>query len=129
MLIWTHTHICTHNGILVIKKWNLFFCNVNGPREYSVQFSSVAILLVEPQSSHQFTGDFSWKPSLTPQTGFLCWIFSPFGACCCSVTQLSDFLQPHGLQRARPPCLHYVSEFAQTHIHWVNDAIITICNK
>ena len=35
----------------------------------------------------------------------------------CSVTTvMSDFLQPHGLQHASP-FLHYLLEFAQTHVH------------
>ena len=38
----------------------------------------------------------------------------------CSVPVLHDSLQPYRLQHAR---LHYLSEFAQTHVHWVNDAI------
>ena len=37
----------------------------------------------------------------------------------CSV--LSDSLQPHGLQQARLPVLHYLPEFAKTHVHWVSD--------
>ena len=32
-------------------------------------------------------------------------------------------LQLHGLQHARLLCLHYLLEFAQTHVHWVSDAI------
>ena len=32
-------------------------------------------------------------------------------------------LQPRGLQHARLPCLQYLPEFAQTHVHWVDDAI------
>ena len=39
----------------------------------------------------------------------------------CSV--LSDSLQPHGLQQARLPVLHYLPEFAKTHVHWVSDTI------
>ena len=35
---------------------------------------------------------------------------------------MSDSLQHHGLQHARPPCPS-LSQFAQTHIHWVDDAI------
>ena len=36
---------------------------------------------------------------------------------------MSDSLQPHGLQHARLPChsdfpvIHYLPEFAQTHVH------------
>ena len=33
---------------------------------------------------------------------------------------MSDSLRPHGLQHART---HHLSEFAQTHVHWVSDVI------
>ena len=36
---------------------------------------------------------------------------------------LSDFLRPHGLQQIRPPCPSSLPELAQTHVHWVGDAI------
>jgi len=36
---------------------------------------------------------------------------------------LSDSLWPHGLQHAGFPVLHYLLEFAQIHVHRVNDAI------
>ena len=36
---------------------------------------------------------------------------------------MSDSLRPHELQHARPPCLHQLPEFTQTHVHWVSDAI------
>ena len=36
---------------------------------------------------------------------------------------VSDSLQPHRLQHARPPCPSPTSEFTQTHAHWVSDAI------
>ena len=36
---------------------------------------------------------------------------------------VSNSLWPHGLQHARLPFIHYFSEFVQTHIHWVDDAI------
>ena len=36
---------------------------------------------------------------------------------------MSDSLQPHGLQHARLPCPSPIPEFAQTHVHWVGDAI------
>jgi len=32
-------------------------------------------------------------------------------------------LQPHELQHIKLPILHYLPEFAQTHVHWVSDAI------
>ena len=36
---------------------------------------------------------------------------------------MSDSLRPHGLQHAKPLVLHYLQEFAQTHVHWVDNAI------
>ena len=39
---------------------------------------------------------------------------------------MSDSLQPHELQHARPPCptpCHQLLEFTQTHVHRVSDAI------
>ena len=47
--------------------------------------------------------------------------------CTCSVqfscSVVSDSLQPHGLQHARLPVHHQLSELAQTHVHPVGDAI------
>ena len=39
----------------------------------------------------------------------------------CSI--MSDSLQPHGLQHTRLPVLPHLLELAQTHVHWVGDAI------
>ena len=36
---------------------------------------------------------------------------------------LSDSLWPHGLQHTWFLVLHYLPEFAQTHVHWIGDAI------
>ena len=36
---------------------------------------------------------------------------------------MSDTLQPHELQHARPPCHHQLPKLTQTHVHWVGDAI------
>ena len=38
---------------------------------------------------------------------------------------MSDSLQPHGGSTPGFPVLHYLPEFAQTHIHGVNDAILS----
>ena len=40
-----------------------------------------------------------------------------------SHTVVSDSLRPHGLQHTRPPCPSPLSEFTQTYVHWVSDAI------
>ena len=36
---------------------------------------------------------------------------------------VSDSLRSHGLQHASFLVLHYLPEFSQIHIHWVEDAI------
>ena len=36
-------------------------------------------------------------------------------------------LQPHILQHARFPVIHHLPELAQTHVHWVSDAIQPSC--
>ena len=36
---------------------------------------------------------------------------------------MCDSLQPHGLQHSRPPFTHHLLEFAQVHVHCINDAI------
>ena len=36
---------------------------------------------------------------------------------------MSDSLQPHEPQHARPPCHQQLPESTQTHVHWVSDAI------
>ena len=36
---------------------------------------------------------------------------------------VSDSLQPHELQHARPPCPYQLPEFIQTHVHRVGDVI------
>ena len=36
---------------------------------------------------------------------------------------MSDSLRPHGLQHDRLLFLHYLLEFAQTHVHWACDVI------
>ena len=40
-----------------------------------------------------------------------------------SLSVMSDSLQPHELQHARPPCPSQLPESTQTHVHWVSDAI------
>ena len=44
--------------------------------------------------------------------------------CCCSVTRLCLILcNPMGCSTPGFPVLHCLPEFAQTHVHWINDAI------
>ena len=43
--------------------------------------------------------------------------------CCCSVTKSCLTLHPQNCSTPGFPALHYLPEFAQTHVHWVGDAI------
>ena len=46
------------------------------------------------------------------------------GGCCCPVTQSCSVLcDPMDCSTPVFPVLHYLLEFAQTHVHWVSDAI------
>ena len=58
------------------------------------------------------------KPSYNSQDSLL-WLSSVQF----SHTVVSDSLRPHGLQHTRPPCPSPLSEFTQTYVHWVSDAI------
>ena len=40
-----------------------------------------------------------------------------------SLSVMSEFLQPHGLQYTSLPVHYYLPEFTQTYVHWVGDAI------
>ena len=42
---------------------------------------------------------------------------------CCSVAQSCLTLRSHGLQHASFPVLHHLLEFAQTRVHWIDEAI------
>ena len=39
------------------------------------------------------------------------------------LSHFSNSLWPHGLQTTSFPVLHYLPEFAQTHVHWIGNAI------
>ena len=50
---------------------------------------------------------------------------SMLGSCCChSVTQsFSTLCDPTNYSTPGFPVLHYLLEFAQTHVHWVDDTL------
>jgi len=61
-----------------------------------------------------------YKGTTAPEHFTLCFLF------CSSLLHLSvmyDSLWPYGLQSPGFSILRYLPEFAQIHIHWVNDAI------
>ena len=56
-------------------------------------------------------------------------IISFSDGCCYSVAQSCPTLCGHGLQHTSPslsfPVLHYLLEFSQTHVCWINDAMVS----
>ena len=64
-------------------------------------------------------GTFGWSHSKILRVEF-----SRLGFCCCSVGKSCPTLcNPVDCSMPGFPVLHYLSEFAQTHVHWVDDAI------
>ena len=63
-------------------------------------------------------------PLETELTSLVLEMLSPNRDCCCSVTKLCPTLC-NSMDWNTPgfPVLHYLPEFAQTHVHWVGDAI------
>ena len=52
------------------------------------------------------------------------YVFHPLHGCCCSVAQWGLILcNPMGCSTPGFPILYHLPEFAQTHVHWVSDAI------
>ena len=78
---------------------------------YWISYLETFKWLVEPwtDSKREIEKPPVWKENL------LLYLFS------CSVR--SGSLQPHELQHPRFPVLHHLLELAQTHVHWVGDAI------
>ena len=63
-------------------------------------------------------------PSPHVHKSILCVCFSiQFSSVQFSCSVVSDSLQPHESQHARPPVHHQLPEFTQTHVHRVSDAI------
>ena len=50
-----------------------------------------------------------------------------FYSCCCSVTQCLTLCNPMDCSTPGFPVLHYLLGPAQTHVHWVSDAIQPSC--
>ena len=61
---------------------------------------------------------------LSPEEGRQLLCLLPLGYCCCSVTQSCPALwYPVDCSTPASSVLHHLPEFAQTHAHWVDDAI------
>jgi len=54
----------------------------------------------------------------------LCQFLKQLNYCCCSVARLCPtFCDPMNCNMPGIPVIHYLPEFAQTHVHWVSDTI------
>ena len=49
--------------------------------------------------------------------------FTIFGCCCSTTKSCPTLCNPMDCRMPGFPVLHYLPEFAQTHVHWVSDAI------
>ena len=59
-----------------------------------------------------------------PRWKNLCQFLKQLNYCCCSVARLfPTFCDPVNCNMPGIPVLQYLPEFAQTHVHWLNDAI------
>ena len=68
----------------------------------------------------------SQTPTVIPGHSY-CWMTN-YNLCCCSVTVLCLTLcDPIDQSQPGFPLLHYLSEFAQSHAHWLCDAIQPSC--
>ena len=53
--------------------------------------------------------------------------YASLGCCCPVAKSCLTFCDPMDCSTPGFPVLHYLSEFAQTHVHWVSDAIQPSC--
>ena len=109
--------LCVFCVVSITWSWNsLFFPCV------------VSNLLLSPSSEFLFYCIFSYRISFDSSVWFL-FIYSQSLSfpslcyCCCSVTMSCPTLRPMDCSTPGFPVLHYLSEFAQTHVHCIDDAI------
>ena len=106
-----------------------------------LSFLFILTILFIPSSTHSFKDHYLFKCFLFYPVSILCpWIHIPLShdvslgssrwwhflrlvLDCFSHSVMSHSLRLHGLQHARLPCPSPSPEFAQTHVHWVGDAI------
>ena len=127
------------SGFFCMSLWWIFLCGAWRCLWISELFSDSAKVCIEHLMYGEFAvtleeGNFTpsamhiislvestFSPNaVTPGVNFR--LFSLLIYCGCSVIQ-SCFFATHGLQHARLPCLSLSPGFAQTHVHWVNNAI------
>ena len=72
-----------------------------------------------PLSSHSF-----FPLAFSYEALFKFLFLSSFSCCCCSIAQSCPTLyNPMDCSKPGFPVFYYLLEFAQTHVHWVDDAI------
>ena len=95
------------------RDWNLVSCcSYDAGRFFTTEPMEKTCLYI-------YDGAFLSKSSDITRSCALLQVF----CCCCSVIQYCPTLWPHGLQYTRLPCPSYLPEFADTCVHWIDDAI------
>ena len=102
--------------LLIIWFHVLFKTQFVQPLKHNFLFSVIIeMLLCLTASQHWINSGVSHSPAPSHILRFSSVQFSH--------SVVSSYLQPHGVQHARPPCPSPTPELAQTHVHWVSDAI------
>ena len=113
MLLFSVTHSWSYNSVFSLIR-NLLNNSLELPK-------NSALLVLEKKKKkvamiHAFIfGEMLHKRQLS--------IFRKDSSVQFSHSVVSDSLQPHESQHARPPCHYQLPEFTQTYVHWVSDAI------
>ena len=108
----------------------MFFCVVSITWSWNSLFFPCVVsnLLLSPSSEFSFYCIFSYRISFGSSVWFL-FIYSQSLSlsflcyCCCLVTMSCPTLQPMDCSTPGFPILDYLSEFAQTHVCCIDDAI------
>ena len=91
----------------------IFFAAKDGETLYSQQKQDWELTVAQTMNSLLPNSDLNWRKYRKPLDHSVQF----------SSSVVSDSLQPHELQHARPPCPSTTSRVPQTHVHRVGDAI------
>ena len=98
--LWCHKHIAKYVELTARTSRRILWRKA-GPKDR---------LVVIPKDIHSFT---YWAPTM---------YLIPFLPCCSTAKSCLTLCDPMVCSMPGFPALHYLLEFAQTHVHWVNDA-------
>ena len=110
------------------RAWKCLVLTTELPEHFLLLFITLSILKIlfdlktnHPKLAISRLFD-QWNKSSVPSLNYH--LHLDFLPCCCLVTNSCLTLcDPMNYSTAGFPVLHYLLEFAQTHVHWVNDAV------